>query len=127
MRRRGRILRLAAVGLLLQATTGCQGGVGSGDEPVSAVGTWGRDGAGQPQLVLEEDGRLHGTDGCNRLMGSWQEDDRQIVFGEVATTMMYCEGVDTWLSGLSTATIDRSTMHIADRAGNEIGTLERTA
>jgi len=38
---------------------------------------------------------------------------------------MACEGVDTWLSTLDSATIDGSTLHVKDQGGAEIGTLSR--
>jgi len=95
-------------------------GSGSG-----AAGTWGTDAQGQPQLVLAEDGSLSGTDGCNRLTGSWTEQGSTVDFGQVASTLMFCEGVDTWLVDLATGTVDGSTLHILDADGVEIGTLSR--
>ena len=38
---------------------------------------------------------------------------------------MACPDVDTWLSELDTARLDRDTMHILDDSGEEIGSLER--
>lgn len=89
------------------------------------AGTWGSSGAGEPQLVLDANGSLTGTDGCNRLMGSWSVKGGTITFGQVASTMMACDGVDTWLVHLATARIDGSTMHVKNATGAEIGTLER--
>ena len=87
----------------------------------SPVGTWGeKDG---PTLTLAEDGTLHGSDGCNRMTGGWTQSESQI--DEVASTMMACEDIDTWLNGLSTGTITGSTLQILDASGTEIGTLER--
>lgn len=40
---------------------------------------------------------------------------------------MMCEDVDTWLSELATGTIEGETLTMLDRAGTEIGTLERTS
>jgi len=93
--------------------------------PTAAAGTWGSDAAGSPQLVLAEDGSLTGTDGCNRLMGRWIEEGPVIVFEEVASTMMYCEDVDTWLADLSTGSVRGSTLRILDADGVEIGSLAR--
>lgn len=106
-----------AVGLGLLLTS-CTGGSSS------PVGTWGPDEG--PQLVLAEDGTLSGTDGCNRLMGGWKEADGVVDFGEVASTMMACEGVDTWLNQLSTATVQGETLQILDTSGTKIGTLDRS-
>jgi len=93
--------------------------------PASPEGTWGSGGDGEPQLVLEPNGVLSGTDGCNRLMGSWQFAGGTVEFGEVATTLMACEGVDTWLAGLSTGRVDGATLRILDADGVEIGSLAR--
>lgn len=113
---------LIAAGAALVLLSGCAG------EPASAEGTWGAEGDGKPQLVLEAGGELSGTDGCNRLMGAWtQADATTIDFGEVASTMMACEGVDTWLVELSTAKLDGDVLRILDSSGAEIGTLARTS
>ncbi|HWL02740.1 MAG TPA: META domain-containing protein [Microbacteriaceae bacterium] len=117
---RGRLAAtVAGAGAVLLLMTACAGA------PVSAAGTWGAAADGQPQLVLDASGELSGTDGCNRLIGSWEQKDATIDFGEVGSTMMACDGVDTWLSGLSTGRIDGTTLHILDAGGVEIGTLAR--
>ncbi|HWL01581.1 MAG TPA: META domain-containing protein [Microbacteriaceae bacterium] len=122
---------LAAVGVGALALTfslaGCAPATpsGPGGDASSAVGTWGSDAQGEPNLSLTEDGKLSGTDGCNRLTGSWTQDGATVDFGQVASTMMFCEGVDTWLIDLSTGTVEGSTLHILDADGVEIGTLSR--
>ena len=98
---------------------------GSSASP-GAVGTWGTEAQGEPNLTLAEDGSVSGTDGCNRLMGSWTQEGTTIEFGEIASTMMFCEGVDTWLLDVSTATIDGTTLRVMDADGAEIGTLARS-
>ena len=122
------------------ALAGCAtggGGTGSGGAPTesaddeisagAAAGTWGdTTDSTQPSLELEEDGTLTGTDGCNRLNGEWVENGVDLTFENVATTLMACPDVDTWLSGLDTATIDGTTMTVHDESGDEIGTLDRT-
>ena len=75
--------------------------------------------------MLEANGSLNGTDGCNRLMGSWSVRGGTITFGQVASTRLACAGVATWLIDLATATVDGSTMHVKNAAGSQIGTLER--
>lgn len=118
---KSRIKVLGAVGIVLFALTSCS--ASSGDP----VGTWGKDGDGQPHLALEEDGTLSGTDGCNRLSGSWEQDGEVITFGEVATTMMACPDVDTWLMDLDTARVDGDTLFVSDASGTEIGSLAKAA
>lgn len=108
-----------AASLLL---VGCSTG---GTTDSGPVGTWGPVGDGLPQLVLAEDGALTGTDGCNNLVGAWTQEGDVIDFGEVASTMMFCEGVDTWLLTLKTGTVDGDTLTILDEGGATIGTLEK--
>ncbi|WP_394554044.1 META domain-containing protein [Agromyces sp. MMS24-JH15] len=107
------------------ALSGCGGSSGGG---IDVVGTWGDPTTGEPYLSLAEDGTLTGSDGCNRLAGGWELDEAdQIEFGDVASTLMACEGVDTWLSGLDVATVSGTTMTILSDDGAEIGRLERTS
>ena len=91
------------------------------------MGTWGdATMTSGPSLVLDEGGEFSGTDGCNRLSGAWSEQDQVISFESVTSTMMACEGVDTWLSELSSARISDDTMTVYAEANAEIGTLQRT-
>jgi len=118
---RGRVAAtVAGAGAILLLMSACAA------PQAGAAGTWGTDAQGKPQLVLADDGGLTGTDGCNRLVGSWELKDGTVQFGQVASTMMFCDGVDTWLSGLSTGRVDGSTLHILDVDGHEIGTLARS-
>lgn len=116
---KNRMTVLAAAGIALLALTACSG------SPVDAVGSWGEDADRQPYLVLDEGGKLSGTDGCNRLNGGWEQDGDVITFGEVATTMMACPDIDTWLMDLDTARIDGDTLLVSDATGEEIGLLSR--
>ena len=124
-----RIRNVAAAAVLLAsiALTGCAGS--SGGSSIDPVGSWGdTSDTTEPSLTLADDGSLTGTDGCNRLSGSWRlEDDDLVYFDAVASTRMACEGFDTWLEGLSQATISGSTMTITGADGAEIGTLERSS
>lgn len=117
MKFRSLIVPAAALGAAL-LLSGC-----SQPAAVSPEGTWGADGG--PQLSLNDDGTLNGTDGCNRLAGGWSVDGAQVTFKNVASTRMACEGVDTWLSALATGEVDGDEMHIFAADGNEIGLLER--
>ena len=40
--------------------------------------------------MCQQQGRLVGAGGCNRLMGSWKQDGPQLQFGQVAGTRMAC-------------------------------------
>jgi len=63
-----------------------------GDEPVVVEPD-----QSEPHLVLRSgDGRVAGSDGCNRVMGSYTIDGTSIDIGEMATTMMACpDGMET--------------------------------
>lgn len=104
---------------LVVLVTACSSG---GGDP---QGTWGSSTTGQPQLVLDVNGQLSGTDGCNRLNGTWSETDGKVTFGKVSSMMMHCDDVDTWLSTLASATVNGDTLHVLDDSGAEIGTLPR--
>lgn len=105
---------------------GCSASAGAGADDGDVSGTWGTpDATGTPGLQLDGDDSVSGTDGCNRLVGTWSMSGDTIEFGTFASTLMACEGVDTWLNGASTATVDGSTMTVQNAGGSEIGTLER--
>lgn len=106
----------------------------AGDTPSSSAaadasspeGIWGNpENTREPSLELHEDGRLTGTDGCNRLMGRWVLEDGTVRFQEVAMTMMACPDVDQWLASAATAVPAEDTLKVYDGGGNEIGTLTR--
>ncbi|WP_313822230.1 META domain-containing protein [Citricoccus sp.] len=90
---------------------------------------WGSDAPGQPWLGFEAGGRLHGSDGCNRLRGEWTVTAERIDFGRLVSTMMFCEGVDTWLNGAVAARLLQDSsgdrLEILDPAGRVIGALPR--
>lgn len=71
------------------------------------------------------DGSLAGTDGCNRLTGSWSADVKTITFTDVAATSMMCEHVDTWLSEFATGTFEGETRTVRDGPGTEIDRHDR--
>lgn len=110
------------------ALGGCAGEAGD-DPEIDPVGTWGDPGAEHAAyLSLEADGGLSGSDGCNRLTGTWKLNPAdQIQFEQVASTQMACEGVDTPLAGLDVATISGTTMTVFGEADAQIATLERTS
>ena len=107
------------------ALVGCADGSPS-DAPVEDVaGVWGmQDTEGIASLELAEDGTATGTDGCNRMVGTWEQNDTQVAFGEWATTRMACQSVDTWLSLSVKATLEGENLVFVDENGIEIGTLQ---
>ena len=109
------------------ALTACASNSVSGAGGADPVGTWGdATMTSGPSLALDEGGEFSGTDGCNQLSGTWSEQDQVISFESVTSTMMACEGVDTWLAELASARISGDTMTVFAAANAEIGTLERT-
>lgn len=110
----------AAAAVAALALTGCSSAAST------VVGSWGDSAqTDQPSLNFSDDGKVTGTDGCNRLMGGYTEDGGVITFEQLASTMMFCEGVDTWLSQAVTAKLSGDTLTINNEAGAEIGTLKR--
>ncbi|MGK9147034.1 META domain-containing protein [Plantibacter flavus] len=125
--------------LLVLALSGCASGADGGagasttapaaesGDAVGIVGVWGDpDTQDAPSLVFAEDGKVTGTDGCNRLMGSWTADGDTVEFAPLASTRMACEGVDTWLSLGASGTWTDTSLVVLDESGAEIGTLERS-
>lgn len=93
------------------------------------VGTWGDpDDADDPYLEFAEDGTVTGSDGCNDLAGTWTIEEEAIVFSELATTLVQCAGVNTWLSAAATAVVepdDDDELAFLNGEGVPIGTLDR--
>ncbi|KQX05105.1 MULTISPECIES: META domain-containing protein [unclassified Leifsonia] len=107
------------------AVSGCANGSSGGDGS-DPVGIWAEsDATGAPELTLESDGAVAGTDGCNQLNGTWEKADDGVTFGTFSSTMMACDDVDAWLGTATSATIDGDSMTVMDETGKKIGTLER--
>lgn len=137
---RGRIAArgIIGAGVLALALAGCSSGPSSdptsttspdagSSDAVGIVGVWGdSDTRDAPSLVFAEDGSVTGTDGCNRLVGSWTADGDTVDFAPLASTRMACDGVDTWLSNGVSGTWDEASLVVVDESGAEIGTLERS-
>jgi heat shock protein HslJ len=89
------------------------------------IGLWvASDAADAPFLSLAADGTFSGNDGCNILSGSWEvADDSSISFGAIASTLKFCDGVDTWLSGAALGRVQDGVMTIQDADGLVLGQL----
>ena len=46
-----------------------------------------------PVIIFPEDGNMAGNSGCNQFSSEFTSGEGTISIGEIATTMMYCEGV----------------------------------
>lgn len=113
----------ALAAALLLSTSACS------SAPSSLVGTWGEPTATDtPSLEFtgsESSGEYAGTDGCNRVGGAYTVDGGTIDLGVMRATMMFCEGVDTWLSQARSAKLSDDGLAFYDENGSEIGTLEQ--
>lgn len=126
---------LVTIAAVLLALAGCaaQSDVRLGDaaEPPSPVGRWGSgdvaQGPGEPFLEFTDAGEVTGSDGCNWMRGTWTSGpDASISFSPMASTMMACPGVDTWLSTMTTAAIGVDGLQVYGPGGVALGTLPRT-
>ncbi|GAA1765294.1 META domain-containing protein [Agromyces humatus] len=115
------LLATAAIGAAL-VLTGCAGDDGPLERSTVAT-TWGSEDEGQPHLTFAENGSVSGSDGCNRLAGNWTLTEGTITTDSLATTLMACDGVDTWLSGFATAVIDGDRLIVSGIDGEQIGEL----
>lgn len=114
---------LLALGAAMLLTVGL---VACSASKTIAVGTWGDpDAEAMPSLTFDPNGEVHGTDGCNLIGGEYKVAGSTVTFTNFRSTMMYCEGVDTWLLDGTSADIAKDTMTIFNEAGEEIGALER--
>lgn len=123
-------LALAVAALTALGLTACSGSSApddsSADPATDILGIWGdRDTRGEPSLEFMEDGHYAGSDGCNNLMGSWQVEGDTIDLGAMASTLMACEDVDTWLSQAAAVVVNGDTLEVKDEGGQQIGTLDR--
>lgn len=110
-------MAVALVGVAMIALTGC------GRAATAAQGTWGsQDGT---ELTFTGEGLIRGTDGCNTLSGTWEEDGEQVTLSGLASTEMACPTVDVWLVDPTSATVDGDVMHVFDATGTELGELAR--
>jgi len=126
LRRLARLAVLSAVAAAsLAACGGGTGGAASRGPVEDVAGVWGmQDTEGVVSLELADDGTVTGTDGCNRITGTWEQDGDQVAFGPWATTRMACQSVDTWIAESVKATVQGADLVFADEFGIEIGTLQ---
>lgn len=80
-----------------------------------------------PELQFS-DGRLSGSTGCNRLMGSYKSDGSTVTWGPIATTLMACSDPDnpereviTMLNAAKSARVEGQELILRDASGKELG------
>ena len=86
---------------------------------------------GQPNLVFQG-GRVSGSDGCNRITGSYTQKGEAVTFGQIATTMMACadradigQRFHAALKGTSHFRIAGGRMEFFGAAGMPLAVFER--
>lgn len=120
---------LAALGLLATALLGLSACAAAASTDL--VGVWGDpENEGSPSLEFtagadDAEGEYSGTDGCNRVGGAYTVSGTTVDLGMMRSTLMFCEGVDTWLSEARTATLEGDALAFLDEDGQQIGTLAR--
>ncbi|MBN45547.1 MULTISPECIES: META domain-containing protein [unclassified Methylophaga] len=86
----------------------------------------------EPSIILaSEENRLSGSDGCNRIMGSFQLREDKLKFNRIASTMMACsEGMETaqavhfMLEKVRYWQIEGQHLELADVEGNVMARFE---
>ena len=91
------------------------------------IGTWSSDEPGEPHLTFGNDGTVRGSDGCNGISTTFTSDGEIAVLKPFASTLKACSGVDDWLRGVSSVSLDGDIMEVSDSEGEAIGTLQREA
>ena len=77
-----------------------------------------------PFLSIQADGSYSGNDGCTMLTGPWEQaDDEAILLTAGATTLMACEGVDTWLNQAAQGRVRPGVMTLQSAEGLVLGQL----
>ncbi|GAA4283119.1 META domain-containing protein [Brevibacterium daeguense] len=118
-----RLFVVAGAGICL-LLTGCGSNVGDSAD-TEVVGRWVSDEPGDPHLVLDAEGKVKGSDGCNGINTTYTVEGNVVTLASRISTLRACVGVDTWLSGASTLRISGDEAAVFNRDGEEIGTLVR--
>lgn len=78
----------------------------------------------EPHIIFNAENRIAGSDGCNRMMGTYTLDGEKLTFSQIATTMMACleggEQADTFkkaLEKVTTYTFHTDQLELRDSAG----------
>lgn len=66
----------------------------------------------EPHLVFNTDSRVAGSDGCNRIMGSYTQDGNKLSFTQMASTMMACLNGNEQAQIFSTTLAEVAGFHI---------------
>lgn len=115
---------LATMGLLASCTASDESPAPeSSVAPASFEGTWGD--TERNFITFHSDGSLVGHDGCNGIRGTYETIDGTASVTLGLSTLKGCIGVDTWLRGIDSATIEDDQLIVFDREQTRIGELSR--
>jgi heat shock protein HslJ len=109
------------------------------------VGEWRLDSYGDParltpaapdvatSIIFDEDGQMSGNVGCNGFGGEYVIDGDAIVFGQVMSTLMFCEGPagdqETVILGVfrdaASVAVEGDTLTITSTDGNAVVVLKK--
>jgi len=109
----------AVVGLVaLAALTAA----GCGFVSMAAKGTW-ADSSGEVVLTFTQEGLITGTDGCNKVEGTWEEHGDDVTLTLQIDEENDCPGVDVWLVDPTEAVIDGDVMQVYGPNNTHLGEL----
>ena len=120
---------LVTLGLLaaLASTAACSSGTTVDVSAADVVGSWGTSTTyGQAYLLIEQDGTVAGSDGCNRLTGTWQVGGKGVSFSAWSGATAACPQVDGWLGSAVGARLEDGDLLLVDRDNLNLGTLQPT-
>ena len=117
----------------------------SGGDSNSVVGTWKLASYGSPgnltpavpdvdtSITFSEDGKVEGNVGCNGFGGDYSVDGNTITFGQIVSTLMFCEGpvgdqettTLNVLAGTATYAMEGDSVTITSADGSSVIVLAR--
>jgi heat shock protein HslJ len=88
----------------------------------------------EAHLVFQASGRVSGSDGCNRITGSYERKGDAITFGQMAGTLMACpdsagieQGFHAALKGATRVQIAGDRLELLDASGTHLAVFEGRA
>lgn len=87
------------------------------------------EGERRAHLILDSQGRVSGSSGCNRMMGSYTQDKNSLKFGPLAGTRMACKGDNemadehqflSTLGNIASWKIEGKMLDLKDRTGKTV-------
>src|SRR5699024_6360660 len=95
---------------------------GCGFVSMTAKGTW-ADTSGDVVLTFTQEGLITGTDGCNKVEGTWEEHGKDVTMTMQIDEEHDCPDVDVWLVNPTSAVIDGNTMKVYGPNDTHLGDL----